>query len=371
MKIISVSVMAIQLPLRRPFIVAYETYETMPTIIVKVQTDTGLVGYGEATPDQHVTGETWESTYAVLTKVLGPLMLDEHPFNIERIHARMNDALYRCPAAKAGIDIACYDLMGKMSAQPVYRLLGGLYHDSLTVPYVLSIREPEAMAQEAADAVANGYDSIKIKVGLHRDTDIERVRAVRKAVGKSVKIRVDANQGWRNRSDTLYVLQRIEDCDIDWIEQPVTADDLVALADVRRQTILLVMVDEGLHDLRDMRQVIALGAADRINIKLMKCGGLYPALKLVSQAEMAGMECQIGSMVESSVATAAGAHLSVAKKNITSNEMVGPLMFTKDIGALHYEGSRLHLCDKPGLGIEVDEQTLAEMVCMNETIDGK
>lgn len=361
MKIKSVEIFGITLPLIQPFIVSYDTYNDLPSIITRVETEDGLVGYGEAVPDEHVTGETYLSTIEVLKTHLAPAILGENPFEIERIHEKMNKKIYGVPSAKAALDLACYDLMGKISGQLVYRLLGGPYHDTLQVPFVLSIKEPQLMAQEAKAAVDKGYSIIKIKIGKDVKTDIERVRAVRAAVGPDIQLRVDVNQGWEHVSTALYALQRIEECDIDWIEQPVLADDIDALAEIRRKTTIPVMIDEGLHGSKEMRQVIEKNAADYINIKLMKCGGLFPAVKIIHQAEMAGIRAQIGSMVESSVATAAGAHLAAAKKNVISNEMVGPLMFSRDIGNLKYNGDQLLLGAEPGLGLAVDEAVLDEL----------
>ncbi|WNC13797.1 dipeptide epimerase [Brevibacillus brevis] len=368
MKITSITVWGIRLPLIRPFIVAYETYDDMPTLLVKVETDTGIAGYGEATPDQHVTGETWESAYSMLVHQLGPLVIGEDPFAIERIHERMAATVYGAPSAKAAIDIACYDIMGKAAGQPVYNLLGGRYRGVMPVPYVVSILPPEEMAREAVEALQDGYSTIKIKVGNNPALDVERIRAVRKAIGEDVQLRVDANQGWKNRALSMWVLEQVKDCNIDWIEQPVIADDISAMAEIRRQIHIPVMIDEGVHGDREMRETIVKQAADKLNIKLMKCGGIYPALKLVAQAEMAGLECQVGSMVESAVATAAGAHLSAAKKAIISNELVGPLMFSRDVAPFPYEGKAIRLTERPGLGLEVDDHTLAELAKMSAVI---
>ncbi len=368
MKITSIQVHAIRLPLLRPFIVAYTAYRDMPSIIVKVETDDGLVGLGESVPDQHVTGESWESTYAMLIHQLAPVVLGENPFDIERIHQVMNQTVHGAPAAKAAIDIACYDLMGKTAGQPVYRLLGGKFHTTLSFPYVISILPPEVMAAEAKQAIADGFACLKIKVGADLRTDVQRIRAVRAAVGPDVKLLVDANQGWINSANTLAVLKQVEDCRIDWIEQPVAAADLDALSDIRRRVSIPVMVDEGLCGESDMREVIARKAADKVNIKLMKCGGIYPAVKLVHQAGMAGMECQIGSMRESSVASAAGAHLAIAKRNIIANELAGPLAVAKDVASLSYQGSQIVLNEKPGLGLLLDEAVLDELTVKAERI---
>jgi L-alanine-DL-glutamate epimerase-like enolase superfamily enzyme len=361
MKIESVEIMGLSLPLLQPFVVSYDTYHELPSIIVRIRTDSGLVGYGEAVPDEHVTGETYTSTLEVLKTHLAPAVIGEDPFRIEWIHQKMNRAIWGVPSAKAAIDIACYDLMGKAAGLPVYQLLGGPYHQQLQIPYVLSIQETERMAEEAAAAVEKGFRSIKIKVGSDLPTDISRVQAVRAAVGPDVQLRVDVNQGWENAANTLYALRHLEACRIDWIEQPVHADDIDGLSEIRAKTSIPVMIDEGLHGSKELRLVIEKKAADWINIKLMKCGGIFPAVKLIHQAEMAGIRVQIGSMVESSVATAAGAHLSLAKKNVQSNEMVGPLMFATDIGDLGYEGDCLKLNQEPGLGIRIDEQILQSL----------
>ncbi|TQR21304.1 mandelate racemase/muconate lactonizing enzyme family protein [Psychrobacillus vulpis] len=361
MKIKSIEVFAIRLPFITPFIISYHTYMDMPSIIVKMETDNGIIGFGEATPDEHVTGETWESTYAVLTKTLAPSLIGYNPFQIEKMHDKMNQIVLDVPSAKAAIDIACYDIMGKATGQPVYNLLGGQYHEKLEVPKVISILTPEEMAEEAKTALANGYTSLKLKVGTNKELDFERICAVRAAVGSGIPIKVDANQGWVNSSNTMYVLDRIKACEIELIEQPVVASDIDALLEVKQKTSIPVMIDEGLHGTKELKEVIVKRAADKINIKLMKCGGLYPASQLVHQAELGGIDCQIGSMVESAVASAAGLHLALAKKSIHSNELVGPLMFSDDIAKLNFEIPYVYLSEAPGLGIEVDEKKLKEL----------
>ncbi|MCM3569392.1 mandelate racemase/muconate lactonizing enzyme family protein [Neobacillus mesonae] len=363
MKITSATVYGIRLPFIEPFIISYHTYKDMPSVILELHTDEGITGYGEATPDEHVTGETFDGVIAVLTEFLIPAVIGEDPFNIEAIHEKMDKLLYENPSAKAAVDIACYDLMGKKAELPVYYLLGGRFHNQLDVPKVLSILEPEVMAQQAKAAKEEGYSSIKLKVGTDAKKDVERIHAVRSAVGPDFPIRVDANQGWQTVSEALSVIRKIEDCGIDWMEQPVVAHDIDALAEVRAKTTIPIMIDEGLHSLKEMREVIAKKAADKINIKLMKCGGLYRGSQLVHIAEMAGITCQVGSMVESSIATAAGLHLTTAKKAIQSHELVGPLMFSKDIAQLPFTKNAIALSDKPGLGIEIDKDALEEITC--------
>jgi L-alanine-DL-glutamate epimerase-like enolase superfamily enzyme len=361
MKIKSIQLFAIHLPLKEPFIVSYKTYSYMPSIIVKVTTDEGLVGYGEGVPDEHVTGETWEGTYEIIKNTLGPVLIGQNPLEIERVHELIDKAIYGAPTAKAAIDIACFDIMGKKMQQPVYQLIGGRYHQEFPITHVLSIAEPEEMAAEAVQMIEKGYQSFKMKVGTQVSKDVERIQAVRSQVGTEIAIRVDVNQGWVNSATTLAAVEQLRKLGLDWLEQPVAADDIDGMVEVKSKTTIPLMVDEGLKGTREMREIIQKRAADKVNIKLMKCGGIYPAVKLAHQAELAGMECQIGSMVESSVGSAAGFHVAFSKKVITSVELTGPLKFSKDVGNLVYDVPFIRLNGKPGLGIEVDEKVLEEL----------
>ena len=223
------------------------------------------------------------------------------------------------------------------------------------------------MAEEAASMIQKGYQSFKMKVGTNVKEDVKRIEAVRERVGNDIAIRVDVNQGWKNSANTLTALRSLGHVNIDWIEQPVIADDIDAMAHIRSKTDLPLMIDEGLKGSREMRQIIKVDAADKVNIKLMKCGGIYPAVKLAHQAEMAGIECQVGSMVESSVASSADS-MSLFRKIITSVELTGPLKFTKDIGNLYYDVPFIRLNEKPGLGIEINEDTLRELTVFQGSV---
>ncbi|MGE7623746.1 mandelate racemase/muconate lactonizing enzyme family protein [Viridibacillus sp. NPDC096237] len=368
MKITEIEIFAIELPLIEPFIISYDTYPSMPSIIVKMTTDEGIVGYGESVPDEHVTGETWGSTYAVLKNQLAPLMIGQDPMAFEKIHTLMDNAVYQVPAAKAAIDIACFDIAGKKLNVPVYQLIGGRYHERFPITHVLSIGTPEKMANEAQERVEQGYRSFKMKVGTEVMKDVERIQAVRDCVGFDIAIRVDVNQGWKNSATTLRGLRALRDVDLDWLEQPVVADDIDAMVEIKCKTDIPLMIDEGLHGIKEMREIIAKRAADKVNIKLMKCGGIYPAMKLAIMAEMAGIECQVGSMVESSVGSAAGFHVAFSKEIMTSVELTGPLKFSKDVGNLKYDVPFICLNERPGLGIDVDEVVIQELCHYSDVV---
>ncbi|KYC72589.1 dipeptide epimerase [Bacillus coagulans] len=368
MQITAIHLYAVQFPLKEPFVISYHAYHTMPAVILKMETDEGITGYGEGVPDEHVTGETWESVFYTLKNTLGPALIGQNPLEIEKIHDRMNQAIYVAPTSKAAVDIACFDLTGKKWGMPVYQLIGGRYHEKFPLAYTLSIDSPDAMAEQALKMKKQGYRFLKIKVGTSIEEDVERIKAVRSRVGNDIAIRVDVNQGWKTSTIALKALKQLEEWQIDWVEQPVAADDIDGLAEVRAKTAIPVMIDEGLKGTREMRETIQKRAADKVNIKLMKCGGIYPAVKLAHQAELAGIECQIGSMVESSVGSAAGFHVAFSKKVITSVELTGPLKFSKDIGHLAYDVPFISLPEKPGLGVEVNEETLEELTAFQETI---
>lgn len=368
MKITEIEISAINLPLIKPFIISYARLDTMPSIIVKITTDTGHVGYGEGVADEHVTGESQDSTFHILKSTLAPQLLGEDPMQMERIHEVMDKAIYGVPTAKAAIDIACYDTVGKALGVPAYAMLGGRYHQEFPITHVLSIGKPEAMAEEAAEHVKQGYRSFKMKVGTNIPEDVKRIQAVRAKIDDDIAIRVDVNQGWQTSSQALKALHLLDGVSLDWLEQPVSADDIDAMVEVKAKSAIPMMIDEGMRGFREMREIIAKRAADKVNIKLMKCGGIYPAIKLAHMAEMAGIDCQVGSMVESSIGSAAGFHVAFSKKIITSVELTGPLKFSKDIGNLHYDVPFIRLNEQPGLGIDIDQAILDELTVSKEKV---
>ncbi|GLY09166.1 mandelate racemase/muconate lactonizing enzyme family protein [Pseudobacillus badius] len=369
MKITKAELYGIHLPLKTPFIVSYATFHYMPSIIIKLETDSGLTGWGEAVPDDHVTAENFYGCIEVLKRVLLPAVLGENPFRIEHIHHKMNQAIIANPAAKAAVDIACYDLMGKAAGLPVYNLIGGKSHDELTYPKVLSIEEPKVMAEKALAAIQDGFQSLKLKVGTDPQLDVKRIQAVREAVGLDVPIRVDVNQGWHKYDVAIQAMKQLEEVQLSWLEQPLRIGDIDGLAQLKRQCTIPLMADESIQNGEQLVEIVKKEAVDKINIKLMKSGGIYPAIHMAKAAEYAGIDCQIGSMVESSIGSAAGYHTAISRKNIKSTELTGPILFSKDIGDLKYEVPYVHLNDKPGLGLAINESLLEELTVSRATIN--
>lgn len=368
MQITKVELYKIDLPLKEPFIISYTRFDSMPAVIIKIHTDKGIVGLGESVPDEHVTGESVHSVFAALKHNLVPAILGKDPRNIQQIHQLMDEAFVLNGAAKAAIDIACYDILGKVSNLPIYTLLGGNKNTKPMIPKVLSILEPEILASQANEAVSEGYTELKMKLSTNPVKDIERVKAVRDAVGDSILIRVDVNQGWKTVQVAKHTIRKLEPYHISWIEQPIEQMDVSFFKRLQKESNTPLMADESMVTPQNLRTLIQDESVDYINLKLMKSGGIYPVYQLATQAELFGISCQIGSMVESSIASAAGFHVAVSKENIISTEISGPTKFSKDVGNLTYSLPYVNLPDTPGLGIELNDDHLQALTLSKETI---
>lgn len=360
MRIERVTIHQYDIPLKEPFITALKPIPELERVLVEVETDVGIVGFGEGAPAYEVTGETQGSTTAVLTDVLAPLVIGKNPLAIERVVGEMRALVDGSPAAHAAIEIALEDVRGKYADMPVYELLGGdaeaLHVDA---PKVLSIKSSEEMAADADAAVKEGYRQIKIKVGEDPKKDVERVRAIADRVPEDVSLKADANQGWENAKTALSAIRGMQEF-IDVIEQPVAKDNADDLVTLRDRVNIPVMPDESVETASDALDMIKRGAGDVYNIKLMKTGGLGEAVRLNAVAEADDRPVQIGSMVEGHVGTAAGVHFAAAFNNVIWNEMVGPFMTTAGITDLQTDLPRIY-CDGPGLGVDLDRDQLAEL----------
>lgn len=358
MRIVSADIRVIEVPLKVPFIVSYTRYDVMPSVILVLHTDTGLVGYGEAVPDEHVTGESVESVVTALERHLFPALRDADPRNLNIVHERMSLALVANGAAKAAIDIACYDLLGKHCGLPIHALLGGRRPEAPMIAKVLSILGPDELAAQAREAVGLGFTHLKMKLGSDPDQDVARVRAVRKAVGPEIGIRVDANQGWHDVATARRVIAAIQAYDLDWIEQPIAADDLLGFRRLRPHTDAVIMADEAVVTEGDLARLLFDQSVDMVNLKLMKSGGIFPCQRLATQAAIGGLSVQVGSMLETSISSAAGYHLALAHRDIVSTELSGPVSFALEPGDLRFPLPHVEITDRPGLGVELDYDIL-------------
>ncbi|WP_414055096.1 mandelate racemase/muconate lactonizing enzyme family protein [Macrococcus equi] len=357
MKITKIKGYYIQLPLKEPFVINYATYDSMHSVIVEIHTDTGLVGYGEGVADEHVTGDSAPGVYANL-EMIAPSLIGLNPLNIEYIHKKLDQMILGNPALKACIDIALYDILGKHAQLPVYQLLGGQTVERLDYAKVLSVKVFEETRKDIDALLADGYKVIKVKLGGNINDDVKKLKQILDYIKDTdAEVRVDCNQAWSNPKAIIQALSTINDPKLKWIEQPLKAHDIEGMKYLYERMQVSLMADEMIKDVKDLAS-LKLPHFDLLNVKLMKCGGIHNAVKIIRFAEALGIECQIGSMVESSIGSAAGYHTAMALDNVKTTELTGPLLFSQDIGNLTYEIPYVYLSEEPGLGINVDKDIL-------------
>ena len=353
MRITAIKVEPLDLHLQTALTVAYGSYPELNYALLQIFTDDGFMGLGEASPDPEVTGETQTSVIAALQHIAVSLVGCD-PFDIEYIIQLCLAEIPAQPAAMAAIDMALYDLMGQSLKTPVYQLLGGKSRPGMRLYPVIPLDEPKVMAALSKNFVAMGLDILKIKLGSNPTTDLLRLREIRDAVGNSIKLRLDINQGWQDSATAIQTIHALSSYNIEWIEQPVAAADLAGLAAVTAAVDIPIMADESCHTPADVFKIACLGAANLINIKLMKCGGIYQAAKMLAIAEAAGLSCILGSMGESSIGSAAGLHFVIAKPAILACELIGPLFVTNDPAGgylVDMATFQARPSDQPGLGV--------------------
>lgn len=349
MLITDVSVFRRDFKLRNPSVVAYEAVEIAPNVIVRVELENGLIGWGNAAPDEHVTGETAESVGHTIKEQFLPFLPGKDASQIELIWAQLRQLAPNQPTAIAAIDIALYDLLGKTAGLSLSKLLGNA-RDQIATSVTLSIEETSISVARATEFQSQGFKVLKVKCGLDMETDIERIRAIRQTVGGAMQISLDANQGY-SVEETLRVLNAVQDCAIAFVEQPVAARDLEALREVCQRSPIPVMADESVLDAAD----VLATSAPLVNLKLMKTGGITGALKASAVAEARGIRTMIGCMDESRISMAAAAHLALALNNTLYADLDGHLDIVDDVakdGILIEEGY-VRVSADSGLGLQV------------------
>lgn len=353
MRITDIRIARISVPLRVPFKTALRTVNSVEDIIVEVHTDTGHVGYGEAPPTGAITGDTAGAILGALRDHIIPRLIGQEIDALEPLMKQLDAAVVHNTSAKAAVDIALYDLYGQLLGAPVYRLLGASRRQ-IETDITISVNDPEEMARDTLAALTRGYRTLKIKVGVDPALDVARLSAVRKAAGPDVRLRIDANQAWSPKQ-AVRLLNRMQELglDIELVEQPVKAHDLEGLRYVTQRADVPVMADESVFSAADAMTIMQMGAADLINIKLMKCGGIHNALKIASAAEVFGVECMIGCMLEAKVSVNAAVHLACAKSIITRVDLDGPVLCSEDPvdGGSVFDEQTITVSDAPGLGV--------------------
>lgn len=357
MKITDIKLGKISVPLKVPFKTALRTVKSIEDIIVEIHTDTGNIGYGEAPPTGVITGDTNLSIIGAIKDHIAPSIKGCHIENFEELMSKLHSSVVGNTSAKAAIDIALYDLYGQLYNTSVYKILGG-YRKNITTDITISVNNPDEMVRDSINAIKLGYKTLKVKVGKDSQMDIKRLSDIRNAVGNNIDIRIDANQGWKPK-EAIKTLNKMEDLELnlELVEQPVVAYDIEGMKLVTDNVNIPVLADESVFSERDALKILQKRAADIINIKLMKTGGINKALKIMTMAEIYDVECMIGCMLEAKVSVNAAVHLAAAKKIITKIDLDGPVLCKADpvIGGSTFNNSKITVSEEIGFGIKYIE----------------
>lgn len=324
-----------------------------PHVIVEIAAADGTVGLGEASPLPEFTGETAASVLHVLDETYLEVLPGLDAAAVGAVMADLEHRLPANPSARAALDMALHDLAGKILGVPVSVLLGGARRPSIRLARALGIGTVVDTVASAERFVAAGFRTLKMKVGQDPSADVERVRAVRAAVGPGVRIRIDANQGY-DPPTAIAVLRRLEACELEYVEQPVPRWDHAGMAHVRRATGVRVLADEALQTLQDALALLRGDAADLFAIKLIKTGGLARARQIVGIAEAAGLDCVIISPFETQIGAAAGLHLALTLPFGRHAHELTVFATQADMArtGIRLEGDALVPAPAPGLGVD-------------------
>ncbi|MBS1072488.1 muconate cycloisomerase [Gluconobacter cerinus] len=383
MKIVSIEAFPFSLPTRRDFRWAGMLGQLGNFVAVRITTEGGVVGYGEATPlpdwggdfGRHA-GETIGTVINIIRTVIGPALVGQDVTAVTRAAQIMDRVAVGNVYAKCAVSIALHDAWGKTVGLPVYKLLGGAVRDSVPVAHMVGLM-PEADAlEEAVLAVEDGVECLQIKGGTDAERDIRLIGALRQRLGTDITLRLDANQGYDHGKSALAIVRRLVDAGVSLVEQPT--EGLRYMAEVTGASAVPIVADESCWDLNDAIDVLGVRAADCISIYLAKAGGFSGACKVADLAEASLVRCDVNGSIESAIGTAANVHFALARPSVSLGAVIAisaPAGMHPYRVAGHYydddiltepmptrNGSILAL-DAPGLGITIDEDKLAAFRC--------
>lgn len=341
---------------------AVATVHIRTCIVVRITTDDGLVGLGESVLARYFSGESLASAHDLIANMFTDVLLGKDPGDVHAHRALMRRISANNSGARAAVEMALLDIVAQAAQMPLYRYYGGRSRESVPTIWHVSGGSPEAMAAEAAEAVAEGYPLVKVKVGNDVDHDIACTYAVREAIGDDVMLLPDANQGW-DVGDALRYLRAIADARPGFVEQPVDRDDMVGMATLVAQSPVIIAGDEGIFDAKQLRSYLAMDAAGAVVAKLMKAAGPLGVRDLFAVADAANIGVHFAGMAgQSSISAAHGAHLALAVPNLKFGSGISPQYLADDVCTERFmpiEG-HLHPSDTPGVGVTIDEEKLTQ-----------
>jgi len=360
MKITNLESLSLELPIIQPIKMANAVIQKADILLIRIFTDEGLMGIGECAVAPYFTGETKGGIRYALEKIVKPQLLGQDPFRITYLASRIEAVLLGNHSVKAAVDIALYDLVGKALNVPIYQLIGGKTREKIPATWHVAHWDPARDREEAEAGLSKGFGIFKLKVGNPNfRTDVACTEIVRKTIGDR-DLRLDANQGW-NRAEAVIRIQEVAAFGLTFFEQPIKWWDVEGMAEIAAQVDVPIVADEGVFTAEDAYRYIRAGATEIINVKLLKAGGISGALKLAHVAEAANIPLHTsGKIAESSISTAAAAHLGVALRELTYGGSPTSHYLKDDVATepLQAKDGWLAPPEKPGLGVTLDEDKI-------------
>ncbi len=350
------------IPLKEPFITSLGRDDYAASVIVVIKTNEGITGFGECSPYMPINGESVDTCF-IVGQYFAKVFKEKDALMIEDRITEMDKIIYGNSSIKSAFDMALYDIAAQHAGMPLYKFIGGENNKTIVTDYTVSIGDPEKMAADAVKIKEQGYPYIKVKLGKDGKIDVQRIKAIREAVGNEIPLRIDANQGWKVK-EAIETLNALAEFDIQHCEEPIARWKFMKLPKVKKNSPIPIMADESCGDDHDAERLIQLNACDYFNIKLGKAGGIFKALKIVKLAEDAKIHLQVGAFMESRLAMTAFAHFALCSPLIEHYDFDTALMFSEDpvSGGIIYENNGVvKVPEVIGLGASIDENWLGKM----------
>lgn len=341
----------LSVPLKEPFVISLGPIYSADNVVIVIHTETGVTGWGECSPFMSINGESAD-TALVVAKYFEKIWVGKNALQIEDRINELDSVIYGNNSIKSAFDMALYDIAAQLAGQPLYQYLGGSKSKVIETDYTVSVGDATKMAADALKIKQAGFPVIKVKIGKGGSSDVERIRAIREAVGYEIPLRVDANQGW-GFEEAITTLKALEPFNIQHCEEPLPRWAFMQLPEIRRQSPVRIMSDETCCDHHDVQRLIDLKACDLINIKLGKSGGIFKALKMIRLAEANDIKIQIGAFLESRIAMTAFAHLALSSDQIIYFDFDTALMFSEDPvegGMIYKANGVIEVPEERGIG---------------------
>lgn len=352
----------LHIPLHEPFVISLGPQENAESVIVVIKTNNGISGFGECSPYTSINGESMDTCF-IVGQYFAKALKGNDPLQIKECIQAMDKIIYGNSSIKSAFDMALFDISAQHAGLPLYKFLGGENNKTLVTDMTVSLGSPEKMATDALKFKKQGFRIIKVKLGESKEKDVERIAAIRKAIGKDIPLRIDANQGWKIKT-AIETLNALEEFNIEYCEEPIARWNFMKLRKVKENSPIEIMADESCSDHHDAKRLIDLEACDSINIKLGKSGGIFNAQKIIRLCEKAKMPIQLGAFMESRLGITAAAHVALCNDLIIHCDFDTPLLFTEDPvrgGVVYEKNGVVKVPETAGLGATIDEKWLGRM----------